>query len=62
MTRYEKLTKIDNFADLIYDMDMDSTACRNSPYRVNNECPHDENDIGKENCRKCIKAWLESED
>lgn len=61
MTIYEKLTQIDAFADLIYDRDCDIEACVKSPYRLNGECPHAEDDRCKKTCRECIKAWLNSE-
>lgn len=62
MTRYEKIIQKDNIADIIYQYGIDNDdSCENSPLRVNGECPVDEKDICKENCIRCINAWLESE-
>ncbi len=63
VTRYEKMSQIDNLAEIIYDTDFDNDrTCAESPLRVNDECPVDEDDICKETCVECIKAWLEQEE
>ncbi len=62
MSRYEELCSVDGLANLIYDTDYDSgRSCSESPLRVNDDCPVNEDDICKETCIKCIKAWLQEE-
>ena len=63
MTRYEKYSQIDTLAKIIYDNDIgEGDFCANSQFRVNGECPVDEDDITEETCSKCVKAWLMMED
>lgn len=62
MTRYQELSSLDGVANLIYDFNCDDgRTCSESPLRVNNDCPVDEDDICKETCLKCVKAWLQQE-
>lgn len=59
LTRYDQYSQIDKLAEILYDAGYDDEEiCSNNPLRVDNNCPVDEQEICKETCCKCIKAWL----
>ena len=63
MTRYEKYSTLEGLAGLLYDTDatIANGMCRESPVRVNGECPYDIEELDRDKCIVCMKAWLERE-
>ena len=54
---YEKIIQIDNMAEILYRTDeYGKEFCP-----IDKKCPHGDFEAEKEDCLKCIKAWLKSE-